>query len=116
MTKIPMTRMLWRYRDIEAVARGGAIPGWLAYAVVVIAAINFIVFAAGTVYFGGDALSGYQAGGRYFVAYRDDVTEVSQAVFEYSRWQALSLFVTNPFAAAVGWYLWKRHSRIGEAA
>lgn len=110
MTRIPMTRILWRYRDIEAVTRGGPVPGWLAYAVFVIALINFAVFAAGTVYFGGDALSGYQASGRYFLANKRQLTEVSQTVFEYSRWQTLSLFVTHPAAMAVGWYLWKRQS------
>src|SRR5688572_7500976 len=111
-----MTKILWRYRDIDPVARGGAIPGWLAYAVFVIAVINFAVFAAGISYFGGDALSGYQAAGHYYLAYRDRLTEVSQTVFEYSRWQALSLFVTHPLAMAVGWYLWKRQSRIGRTA
>lgn len=111
-----MTRILWRYRDIDAAARGGVIPGWLAYAIGVIALINFIVFAAGTVYFGGDSLSGFQADGQYFLANKRQLTQVSRAVFEYSRWQALSLLVTHPLALVVGWYLWKRQSRLGKAA
>ena len=115
MTKILITKILWRYRDVEAAARGGAIPGWLAYAIGVIAVINFAVFAAGTVYFGGEALSGYHAAGRYFVANRNGLTQVSRAVFEYSQWQALSLFVTHPLALAVGLYLWRRQSRFGAA-
>jgi hypothetical protein len=111
-----MTKILWRYRDVDAAARGGAIPGWLAYAVFVIAVINFAVFAAGTVYFGGDALNGHQAAGHYFLWSEGQLTEVSQAVFEYCRWQALSLFVTHPLGMAMGWYLWKRQNRIGKAA
>lgn len=107
-----MTKILWRYRDVDAAARGGAIPGWLAYTIGGIALINFVVFAAGIAYFGGDALSGYQAAGRYYLAYRDRLTEVSQAVFAYSRWQALSLFVTHPLGMAAGWYLWKRRNRL----
>lgn len=107
-----MTGIVWRYRDVDRLTRGGPIPGWLAYTVGVIALINFAVFAAGISYFGGDALSGYQASGHYYLAYRDRLTEVSQAVFEYSRWQALSVFVTHPLGMAVGWYLWKRQNRL----
>jgi hypothetical protein len=106
-----VTKILWRYRDVEAAARGGAIPGWLAYAISVIAVADFVSFIAGTWYFGGDALNGHQAAGHYFLSNKGQLTEVSRAIFEYSRWHALSLFVTFPPAMLMGWYLSKRQGR-----
>ena len=108
-----MTGIIWRYSDVDRLARGGPIPGWLAYAIGVIAVADFVSFIAGVWYFGGDALNGHQAAGHYFLSNQGQLTEVSRAVFEYSRWHALSLFVTFPPAMLVGWYLSKRQNRSG---
>jgi hypothetical protein len=59
---------------------------------------NFAVFWIVAVLIGGDAVNGYQQRGHYFLKSHGTVTEVSQAVFEYSKWHARSLFATHPLA------------------
>lgn len=62
--------------------------------------MDFAFFLIGASYFGGDALNGKIDGGRYYLygpyhgtkAYH----EVSQAVFDYSRWHAYSLIILWP--------------------
>jgi hypothetical protein len=95
--------IFWLYRDIEERARGGPIPAWLVYAIGIVALVNFISFAIIADYLGGDAVNGHQAAGHYFLAYHERLTEVSRAVFEYSWWHVMSLFVTHPLAMLVGW-------------
>ena len=100
--------ILWHYRDIEERARGGPIPAWLVYAIVIVALVNFFSFIAIDLYLGGDALNGRQAAGHYFLANHGRMTEVSRTVFEYSQWHALSLFVTHPLALLIGWLAFRK--------
>ena len=76
-----------------------------------LAALNFGVFVVVSHYIGGDALNGYSAGGRYYLDSKGHLTEVSRAVFAYSKWHAISLFVTHPLAAAAAWRLAKLRKR-----
>lgn len=66
--------------------------------------LNFAIFVAGALYLGGDAVNGKIEGGHYYLfgvargTGMKGYTEVSQAVFDYSRWHAYSVFVTWPLA------------------
>lgn len=62
---------------------------------------SFALFFASTLYFGGEALSGHQAGGRYFLSNEGKLTEVSRAVFQFSWWQTISVFITHPLVIIV---------------
>jgi hypothetical protein len=65
-------------------------------AVLLLAVVNFLAFAIFSSILGGDALTGKIEDGHYYLRYRGKYTEVSPAVFQYSRLHALSLFVTFP--------------------
>ena len=74
----------------------------------VVGILNFILFAAGTYYFGGDAVNGKAEGGKYYLwgSHHGEkgYIEVSPSVFHYSRWHVYSLWITWPlmiFAAFV---------------
>jgi hypothetical protein len=62
--------------------------------------LNFAVFLAITWHLGGDALNGKASGGHYYVygfqpkTGQKGYTEVSEAVFRYSKWHAYSALVT----------------------
>ncbi len=72
----------------------------LAAVVTVVGLLDFVSFLIGASYLGGDAVNGKIDGGRYYLygpyhgmkAYH----EVSQAVFDYSRWHAYSLMIIWP--------------------
>jgi hypothetical protein len=68
--------------------------------VMVVCFSNFLLFLAGTFYLGGDAVNGKVDGGRYYLwgvhGGTKGYTEVSQAVFNYSRWHVYTLMVTWP--------------------
>jgi hypothetical protein len=67
---------------------------------------NFATFFVVALYLGGDALNGYAENGHYFLRLHHQITEVSQPVFEYSWWHAVSLFIMIGLvyaAAAVRW-------------
>lgn len=72
----------------------------LATVVAVVGLLDFVSFLIGASYLGGDAVNGKIDGGRYYLygpyhgikAYH----EVSQAVFDYSRWHAYSLMILWP--------------------
>jgi hypothetical protein len=81
-----------------------------AYAMFTVALVNFVSFVCIAQWIGGDALNGYTAGGHYFLSNHGKLTEVSGTVFEYSRWHALSMFVTHPAALLVGWQ-WRRSAK-----
>jgi hypothetical protein len=66
---------------------------------------NFLVFWVVAVFIGGDALNGYMSDGHYFLASHGRFTEVSGAVFTYSKWHATSVFFTHPLAMLCGWLL-----------
>lgn len=64
---------------------------WLTFA-------NLAAFAIETLWLGGDAINGHTANGHYFLSYGGQLTEVSHAIFVYSRWHTISLFVMMPIA------------------
>jgi hypothetical protein len=58
-----------------------------------IAIVNFFAFIMALLYLGGDALNGKEEKGRYFLSQHGTLTEVSAAVFSYSKWHAISSMV-----------------------
>src|SRR5262245_22218796 len=78
-------------------------PLQIAYAVFSgLTILNFFVFAALTMHFGGDAVNGMIKDGHHYLygysahAGKKGYTEVSAAVYAYSRWHCYSLFITWP--------------------
>ena len=67
-----------------------------------VAVVNFVAFAIGATYLGGDAVNGHAANGHYFLSNKGQVTEVSQTVFMYSKWHVFSVFITHPLAILLG--------------
>jgi hypothetical protein len=90
--------------------KANQLPKWLAYAVFILAIVNFATFVVVAEAIGGDALNGHEAAGRYFLANHGKLTEVSRATFEYSRWHAISVFITHSLAFLVGWK-WTRQQK-----
>jgi hypothetical protein len=68
----------------------------LGRALFVLGGLNFAVFWMMGVAIGGDALSGSVQNGHYYVATHGRFTEVSPALWNFSYYQALSLWVTSP--------------------
>jgi hypothetical protein len=97
----------WRHSDFKRRIRGGLIPAWLVYTLGITAIINFVAFVAIAEYLGGDALNGNARNGHYFLSYHGHLTEVSRAVFRYSEWHAVSVFMTHALAIFVGWIAFK---------
>ena len=64
---------------------------------------NFAVFFIVALAIGGDAFNGKAEGGRYFLANHGKLTEVSRAVYDYSRYHTMSLFITHPLAFLAAW-------------
>jgi hypothetical protein len=72
----------------------------LATVLTIVSLLDFVSFLIGASYLGGDAVNGKVGDGRYYLygpyhgmkAYH----EVSQAVFNYSRWHAYSLMILWP--------------------
>jgi len=64
---------------------------------------NFAVFFIVALTLGGDAINGKAEGGRYFLANHGKLTEVSREIYDYSRYHAISLFITHPIAFLAGW-------------
>jgi len=64
--------------------------------------LNFIVYLAGTIVLGGDALNhGSVSNGHFYIQSHGRTKEVTEGLFEYSRWQASTLKITQPvFVAA----------------
>jgi hypothetical protein len=76
-------------------------PRWL-NVLGVIALANFAAFLCATTYFGGDALNGYAANNHYFLYWKGAYTEVSRAIFIYSRVHVLSVLGTHALAIGGG--------------
>ncbi len=76
---------------MKALARIGAV-------LVIIGILNFIAFAIITGCIGGSALNGRVDQGKYFVSEHGKDTEVTEAVFFYSRAHSISVFVTHGLA------------------
>src|ERR1700744_5102614 len=69
-----------------------------------VAILNFAAFFIMAVYLGGDAINGMIKDGHYYLGEHGRYTEVTEAVFNYSRHQAYSVFVTHPVGMAAAWY------------
>jgi hypothetical protein len=80
------------------------LPG-LAIVAFFIGFANFAWFFIESVNLGGDGLNGYVRDGHYFVVSHGAATEVSRATWEWSRFHAMSIFVTHPLAILAGAYL-----------
>jgi hypothetical protein len=70
--------------------------------------LNFVIFVVVALHLGGDAVNGKVEGGHYYLfglqpeSRHKGYTEVSEAVFNYSRWHVYSIFVTWPLMMAAG--------------
>lgn len=62
------------------------------------AILNFFAFIMALLFLGGDALNSKQEAGRYFLGQHGKMTEVSAAVFAYSKWHAISSMLLIPVA------------------
>jgi hypothetical protein len=67
--------------------------------------LNFAAFAIAATCLGGDAVNGRSENGRYFFSSHGKDTEVSRAVFNYSRIHVYSVWITHPLAIAAGFVL-----------
>ncbi|MBS0276418.1 MAG: hypothetical protein JSR81_02250 [Proteobacteria bacterium] len=91
------------YRKSSPNSEDGIAPRWLAALVALWCVIDFAAFVVVSIFIGGDAINGYTKGGYYFVCMHGSCHEVTRAVFEYSRWHAISLFVSFPATFIVAW-------------
>jgi hypothetical protein len=64
--------------------------------------INFIFFFVIALIIGGDAISGHQETGHYYLANHGKLTEVSYFIFMYSKIHTVSLFISHPLALIAG--------------
>ena len=69
---------------------------------------NFAAFWLVALFIGGDAISGKAVAGHYFLSSHGHLTEVSRAVFVYSKWHVRSLFVTHPLAFLCVWLMTRK--------
>jgi hypothetical protein len=65
------------------------------YPIVVLALVNFAVFFVVAVMLDGDAINGHVQSGHYYLMSHGHYTEVSAAVWHYSYWHTISVFVTH---------------------
>ncbi len=79
---------------------------------VLLGVVNFAVFWIVGACIGGDAVSGRSEDGHYFVSNHGQLTEVTHAVFLYSRIHSYSVWITHPLAAAGYWvsHVWRRRN------
>jgi hypothetical protein len=66
--------------------------------------LNFFLYFIVAVSIGGDAVNGKTEGGKFYLGEHGRFTEVSQSVFEYSRYHTYSVWMTHPLAM-LGAYL-----------
>ena len=66
--------------------------------------INFLIFVAVSLYIGGDALNGHSVDGHFYLSQKGKLTEVTESMFTYSKWHAISLLVMFPIVM-IGGYL-----------
>jgi hypothetical protein len=60
--------------------------------------LNFISFLVGAATIGGDAVNGKAEAGRFYVSDHGKLTEVSRAVFTYSRFHCYATWMTHAMA------------------
>jgi hypothetical protein len=65
---------------------------WVVYPTVWLAMANFFAFFVGSLYLGGDALNGFVRAGHYFLCEHGHCVEVSEALWRYSYWHAITAF------------------------
>ena len=63
---------------------------WVMYPTTALAILNFLGFIVSSQYLGGDALNGHVQNGHYFLCAHGSCAEVSQTLWTYSYWHALS--------------------------
>ena len=78
----------------ELYARMNRVERWLVWAAIANFAALFVLSLA----LGGDALNGTVRNGHYYLGDHGRYTEVSKAVFQFSRVQTVSVFITHPMA------------------
>ena len=71
-----------------------------------ISVANFLAVCAISEVSGGDAINGYAEHGRYFLRSHGRTTEVSEAIFAYSKWHAISVFITHALVFVVYALTW----------
>jgi hypothetical protein len=72
-------------------------------AVLGVALINFLVYFVVAIHLGGDAVNGGMRNGHYYLMSHGRYTEVSEPVFNYSRWHTYALWITHPLGLAAAW-------------
>jgi hypothetical protein len=72
------------------------------------AVVNFAVFWLVALYLGGDAVNGKAEGGRFFLGSHGRYTEVSEAVYMYSKWHVYVTWTTAAFGIVAAYW----HQRI----
>ncbi len=78
---------------------------WLVIGVVV-AVANYLAYDTVEQLIGGSAHDGLTMGGSYFLGNHGHLTQVSRAVFEYSKLHYYSLFVTLPLGIVCACLFW----------
>jgi hypothetical protein len=59
--------------------------------------LNFIIWTGGMLYLGGEAVTGKEEGGYYYLHSRKGYTEVSAQVYQYSKIHTYTVYVSGPF-------------------
>ena len=73
-----------------------------------IVALNFVAFFVVAAYLGGDALNGHIENGHYYVCWRGGCHEVSNTIWNYSWWHAISTYAgILILAAEIGYFIRK---------
>jgi len=70
--------------------------------VIAIGILNFLAFGITATGLGGDAVNGRSENGHYYLSSHGKKTEVSEAVFNYSRIHVYSVWITHPLAMVAG--------------
>ena len=73
--------------------------------------LNFFVFFVESLRLGGDALNGYRQDGHWFLGAHGQYREVTEYVWNWSRFHAMSLFVTHPLAILAAWMAARERKR-----
>lgn len=81
----------------------GQVPRWVASLCVLWCMVDFAVFVLVSLFIGGDAINGHILDDHYFVCMHGHCHEVTKTLFEYSRWHAISLFISFPIAFLLSW-------------
>jgi hypothetical protein len=79
--------------------------GWIGGVLFAVAVVNFAAFAVLSLAWGGDALNGKVADGRFYLGHKGHSVEVSEATWRVSRAHAISVLVTHPLAILGGGFL-----------